>query len=282
MLKVRRPPLDPSLQAELERRQAAVDGRRAGAEPWKDFTEHERALAEESQRTVRNAVATMFHDKCGYCEARGGSQIDHHRPKSRSRGRPGEMFRWENLVWSCTECNGVAVKGSHMAWEAGSKPRMLDPTAPGDDPLCHFTIQQAGAPAFTMGWIDPREGLNAVATRRARYTIEKLKLNRRGHLVEARADVLARFQLLEHCLEKLGPDEGPVGGPTVRQSLIGLLSPEAPYLAAIRQCLREAPERKQKLLARVPELGPLLDSWDLPPDDDAPLRAPPRRAPPVI
>lgn len=64
---------------------------------------------------VREALATMFKNKCAYCESQiaGSSQtdIEHYRPKGRvdkNDDHPGYWWLamdWSNLVLSCMHCN---------------------------------------------------------------------------------------------------------------------------------------------------------------------------------
>ena len=69
---------------------------------------------------VRNALRTLQHDKCCYCESKhfatSAGRIDHFRPKgavSQDKGsdklHPGYYwlaYRWDNLVLACEKCNG--------------------------------------------------------------------------------------------------------------------------------------------------------------------------------
>ena len=55
---------------------------------------------------VRYALATMYSDRCCYCEGRIGvvvyGQIEHRQPKKLF---PEKTFVWENLHWACQPCN---------------------------------------------------------------------------------------------------------------------------------------------------------------------------------
>src|SRR5436305_46467 len=53
-----------------------------------------------------------FHYRCAYCLTQefflGGEanfEIDHHRPRSGPHARPDLESVYENLYWSCAECN---------------------------------------------------------------------------------------------------------------------------------------------------------------------------------
>lgn len=80
-------------------------------------------------QTVKQALITLFHGKCAYCESRClhvySGDIEHFRPKGEITGalpgpRPGYYWlaaNWDNLLFSCRNCNqklthqlfGVAV-----------------------------------------------------------------------------------------------------------------------------------------------------------------------------
>lgn len=70
-----------------------------------------------SDPEIQKSLATLFHDKCAYCESLITStsdlQVEHYRPKNRIRikeswTRNGYYWLaadWENLFPSCTRCN---------------------------------------------------------------------------------------------------------------------------------------------------------------------------------
>ncbi len=274
MLKVLRPPLAPTLQAELDRRQAAVDNGTAGNKPWKDFTDYESTQIQNRQPTVKDVLeTTMFHGKCAYCETNNGREIEHYWPKAphphnARRGSPAQMFRWANLVWACHICNGFECKGSHMEWNRAGRPKLLNPTA--DDPLGYLTVNLSDAPDFTIGWLDPRGGLSESNRSRAEYTLSRLKLNQREDLRRGRAKIIQDFLGWLTVLQAFGPDFQAPSGYTVRQRLLDLLAASEPYLAPVRQIFYAEPDYAplhRELLEQIPELGPILAEWALPPNE---------------
>jgi uncharacterized protein (TIGR02646 family) len=273
VLKASRPALTPALSAELARRQGEVDRNEAGATPWETFKAHEREQKELGEATVSSVLASMFHEKCAYCEGDEGNEIEHHWPKkphprlNQNRGTPARMFLWENLVLACHMCNGFECKGAHMRWDATGRPLLLDPSAAGDDPLCHFTIQVVDTESFKTGWIDPSSELNPDALARATYTVKRLKLNQRSALVRKRARSIKDFNRLIQFVRVFGPDGAPPGGQSLRQAFIDFFDPRSPHLAPVRQVLRRDPDLRRELLDLMPELTDLLASWDRPPDD---------------
>lgn len=70
--------------------------------------------------TVREALKTLYHHKCAYCECTTHApKMDHHRPKGRIVGMPRHsngyywlVYEWSNLLPSCTNCNAIDAKGS--------------------------------------------------------------------------------------------------------------------------------------------------------------------------
>src|SRR5688500_10656800 len=67
--------------------------------------------------TVKEAIQTLFHGKCAYCESNYTNvhpvDVEHFRPKGRivvegKPSKPGYYWlaaRWENLLPSCIDCN---------------------------------------------------------------------------------------------------------------------------------------------------------------------------------
>lgn len=69
-----------------------------------------------SKQPLKNALTTLFHGKCAYCESRyAGSQpmdVEHWRPKGKVEVEGGELpgyywlaATWSNLLPSCIDCN---------------------------------------------------------------------------------------------------------------------------------------------------------------------------------
>jgi uncharacterized protein (TIGR02646 family) len=90
--------------------------------------------------SVKNALKTMFHGKCAYCESKilhvGFGDIEHFRPKSALAYRD-RIFDWDNLLLACSVCNGAGCKGTRFPEaDAGGPP--VDPCA--DDPNEHLAF----------------------------------------------------------------------------------------------------------------------------------------------
>ncbi len=78
-----------------------------------------KALLGGGYRVARPALRQATGGKCVYCEARLriDDPLDHFRPKTRY---PWLAWSWENLLPTCTTCNGAACKGSHFPVEGKS------------------------------------------------------------------------------------------------------------------------------------------------------------------
>ena len=70
--------------------------------------------------TVREALKTIYKNKCAYCEKLAHQpKIDHHRPKGTVVGLPRTThgyywlcYEWSNLLPCCTDCNAIDAKSS--------------------------------------------------------------------------------------------------------------------------------------------------------------------------
>lgn len=103
---------------------------------------------------IKNALLTMFHGKCAYCESPimvvAYGHIEHFYPK----GNPNyvdKTFEWDNLLLSCAVCNDSGHKGTRFPLDASGNPLLIDPTDGVTDPGVHLKFS----------W-DPRTGLASV------------------------------------------------------------------------------------------------------------------------
>lgn len=68
-------------------------------------------------RSIKNALVTMFHGKCAYCESKiihvDYGHIEHFRPKGIPKFR-ALAFDWNNLFLACAVCNGREYKGTRF------------------------------------------------------------------------------------------------------------------------------------------------------------------------
>lgn len=91
---------------------------------------------------VQEALYTMFHGKCAYCESKIGHidylHIEHYRPKSKY---PELTFQWENFLAACTKCN--TNKGDTFPLDEAESPLLIDPCI--DNPAQHMWFINARA-----------------------------------------------------------------------------------------------------------------------------------------
>ncbi len=112
----------------LAERQATVDAARANGtldpeQEWRNGRQSGPFTDVVSTLTVMAGE----RDRCMYCVDSHGGDVDHFKPKKRF---PECMFRWRNLLLSCTVCG--RLKGEKFPVDSANEPLLVDPTA--DDP----------------------------------------------------------------------------------------------------------------------------------------------------
>ncbi|MDJ0835694.1 MAG: TIGR02646 family protein [Acidobacteriota bacterium] len=168
--------------------------------------------------TVRDALDSIYHGKCAYCESimepASSGQVEHYRPKKNlidDKAHPGYYwlaYEWTNLLLSCARCNG---KKSNKFPISGK--RIPGPGAADTDRLCKSEYLKAEQPCLLNPELDdPREYLRfnfagELSARddhiRGRQTIDLCDLNR-DDLISARKEAKDWFQrMLEKYLEKV-------------------------------------------------------------------------------
>jgi uncharacterized protein (TIGR02646 family) len=162
---------------------------------------------------VRDALRSMFHKKCAYCETFYApampADIEHYRPKGAyiEAGKPKKpgywwlAMVWTNLLPSCADCNRArrqqivgsdrketkgkanqfplaagSVRATTEAEVAAERPLLLNPTA-GPRPERHLEFLDDGIVRPAL--------VNGAESERGKVTIDVLALQRRD-LVEAR------------------------------------------------------------------------------------------------
>jgi len=142
--------------------------------------------------------------RCMYCEDSAASEIEHFRPKS---FYPELTFVWLNYLYSCSVCN--RIKRDHFRILCGSSEYVdllhsrtgvaLEPP-PGVSVLIDPRTED---PAFYLGidlldtfWFLPRHSEASFENARARYTIERMKLNERDYLAQARREAYEGYRAL--------------------------------------------------------------------------------------
>lgn len=167
MRRVSRPALPAAVQSDLDRKQSAVEARRAAGnldieQAWRS------ARQTQAIGTVLLTLQQMMgrRERCMYCVDSHGSDIEHFRPKARY---PRHAFRWPNLLLCCTECG--RFKGSQFPM-AGRRALLIDPTA--EDPWQHLDFDPDTG-NLTARFDLPSGDWSAKGTK----TVEVLRLDRR-------------------------------------------------------------------------------------------------------
>lgn len=118
---------------------------------------------------VRQALYNAQHMKCCYCEKDiedKREDVEHYRPKAEANRSPGSALRhgywwlahtWENLLYSCPQCNEHPAKGIQFPLDQGStplvggmlppgqeRPLLIDPAAESGVKHIQFCLQKRG------------------------------------------------------------------------------------------------------------------------------------------
>jgi uncharacterized protein (TIGR02646 family) len=205
--------------SEIERQWNNFRRRKAGQEVW-------------------TALASAFHTKCVFCERISAKTVDHYRPKERY---PKKMFRWNNLLLCCSDCN--RVKGDVFKFRDGI-PLLLDPTQ--DDPLEFFEWN------VKTGALVPRTEPERIE--RANHTIDQLDLNDQP-LQDERADKLKDILYLLARVVRESAIE-----PNTSERLQAALRPSRPYLGIVRFLFRTQNQYCPVVDAARVKL-PDIDTW---------------------
>ena len=140
-----------------------------------------------------------------YCEDSVADEVEHFRPKDLY---PDAVFAWRNYLYACGPCNGgksnrfsVAEPGTGQLVDDTRRRRarvtppregaaaLIDPRH--ENPLDFLIFDLPDTFEFT-----PFADTETVEFRRADYTIDLLRLNDRGYLMEARKNARVAYEAL--------------------------------------------------------------------------------------
>ena len=289
MIKVDRPPASTPLVLTDPKRAGLRETRRAI-----DYFVHAKGKAPNfvayKDPEVKRALALVFQQKCAYCEtnfaAAGTFPVEHWRPKGRVTRPDGTRLErgyfwlaatWENLFYSCHDCNGQrelldvptgierlmgkldrfpladeAKRAKAPGDECNETPLLLNPCL--DNPEEHLEFFDAGEDRASLR----HKGGSA----KGECSIETFALNRLD-LVKARQELVGQLTLLKtmagQYLRMLD------AGPTPAQEQIATDGIKAALVELVR---RRGTSMPYTALARreVDEfLTPLLQRFGLPP-----------------
>ncbi|MCW3053202.1 MAG: hypothetical protein JWN14_2372 [Chthonomonadales bacterium] len=192
--------LPPAIQTELDTLQANINN-------LPNFSDRVTAASRQfaSQNRIDNrtfdeikvVLTTMCAGarRCMYCEDSVADEVEHIKPKALY---PEAVFVWLNYLYACGPCNGPknanfkvfsAASGrmtnvtrrrkAAVVPPTSGNPVLIDPRI--EDPLDFMILDLSGTFFFVeMG------SKRSLQYKRAKYTIELLKLNQRDYLVTAR------------------------------------------------------------------------------------------------
>ena len=206
---------------------------------------------------AREALFSMHHGKCCYCERRRDKarepDVEHYRPKGGVKGEthPGYWwlaYKWQNLLWSCKSCNEdkkgtyFPVAGSRVSDENGDlateNPLLLNPAV---DDCEQF---------FLYDWDEADEMLVKMQVRdenpRGIMTKKILDLNRLELLRE-------RGDYLKHVLKPIAV------GLIVAREQVGLLEKKQECISNLKEMI--SPKSEFSGLARAYFRNNLLSEY---------------------
>lgn len=258
--------IDPGLPAQTREGLAAYQNKVDTAGGYPKQVEAGRALFKRYNRkrnrvfkVVRRGLADMCAGarRCCYCEDSAGYEIDHIAPKDLY---PERAFVWENYLLACGQCNRgkgarFAVVGRGDLVDVTRRPdapvvKPL-PGAPApinprrEDPLEFLDLEIVDTFRFLLA-----ENLSAIDGKRARYTIEVLKLNR-DVLTKARREAYRAYRaLLSEYRELRDTGTGTGELDTWKEEFLSSAHP-----TVWREMQRQYPliDELQRLFADVPE-----------------------------
>ncbi|WP_431680210.1 HNH endonuclease [Kitasatospora sp. KL5] len=166
MIPLRRPPLTPSLTADLARRTAAIraagPSTAAGRAAWRTARQPKAQL-----RLMLRRMAPGL-ERCMYCGDNLGTDIDHFEPIARD---PLRTFDWQNHLLACAHCNSNQKRDRFPCDPATGEHLLVDPSR--EDPADHLVLY------LESGAYDP-------LTAKGEATIDVFGLNSRAELVRGR------------------------------------------------------------------------------------------------
>lgn len=147
---------------------------------------------------VRSALRKAQHGKCAWCEdhvREKYNDLDHYRPKAEADRTPGSTDRhgywwlaydWDNLLYSCPDCNRPPAKGIQFPLDRGSRALQPEQSPPGDElPLLLDPADCNTHPASHIGFRDSSSGWRAeprAGSPLGALVIRTIKLNAQGPL----------------------------------------------------------------------------------------------------
>lgn len=208
-------------------------------------------------KIVNDDLWTAQHYKCCYCESKEQSKnndVEHYRPKARAIRTPGSAavhgywwlaWTWENLLFSCRNCNRPPAKVDKFPLAQGSIPLVAQQPPPGKEmPLLIDPASENGCD-FIM--FIPETPANAASCRwrpvarngdpRGAMTIQVCMLDR-PDLLDLYADHIQHFVMIfvEEIRQAMNGNSARLGEAWQR-AIIALLNPHQRYVGLSRDAL---------------------------------------------
>jgi uncharacterized protein (TIGR02646 family) len=212
---------------------------------WNEF--RSRHPGDAGQK-IFNALFSCFHGKCAYCEQIAPLTIEHIFPKS---AHPARMFRWNNLLPVCRNCN--SSRGEAMPLALDGTPLLLDPTR--DEPLDYLSWDPLTGATIDCPLPGRRERAEATRVSFALRLYDGERLHAAKDLRFLFARVIREPEVSEDTKERLRAH----------------LSPSRPWLGIVREMLLKPTQDSDRRLAeaaiaRLPEIRDWVSSWLRPPE----------------
>lgn len=212
---------------------------------WNEFrSRHPKGAGKK----VFNALFTCFHGKCAYCEQIAPLTIEHVFPKA---AYPARMFRWNNLLPVCRNCN--SARSESMPLAVDGTPLLLDPTR--DEPLDYLSWDLLTGATIDCPLPGRRERAEATRVGFALRLYDGERLHAALNLRFFLARVVREPEISEETKERLRAH----------------LSASRPWLGIVREMLlRPTRDDDRRLaeaaIARLPEIRDWVASWLRPPE----------------
>lgn len=153
MIRVTRTPVPPFLKANSSTWKLAYLKARKKYENDGTASSQKKLLSAEKKYNhaqVKDALQSMFSDKCAYCESHithvAYAHIEHFRPKSEF---PHLCFEWDNFLLGCSVCNGAQYKGTKFPDEKEGS--LVNPVSENPDDYLSFEYDPETGTANIFG-----------------------------------------------------------------------------------------------------------------------------------
>ncbi len=260
MLKVNAAPLDPELQAALDKKQSQINEIVDFAQQVKIAEALWASKPKSTFSQIRAELAALCGGllRCHYCEDSLADEIEHIRPK---KFYPSKTFAWQNYLFVCGPCNGSHKRDNWAVLDGEGRLQEVKELGTLD-----------GEPALAAAFIDPRcedpclylrldaelgiyfELAEAAtsAWQRAHYTSKTLKLNR-DFLIRARRNAYRDYlRDTQAYLIAKGTD-----AVQAQREMLRLKERHHPSVWAEIKRMAQTGEAHQDIFAAAPEL------WDV-------------------